>query len=203
MRLRWHVSPLGFVGADTTGGSIPVSAARRTSTASWRRRTTAGRGCCWTACSTTSAATPRVPAGTRRRTGGGPVPNRIYAVFDGYPGLIMLNHDNPAGLRHAVRAVEAALERAQRCRRGSWGTTASPGQAAGSPTNALAPVPVVLLTTGGTPSISYGDEHAFQEIKEDRPAGDDAVRPADPADPAEAGSATLPHQDLIGIRRHP
>jgi cyclomaltodextrinase / maltogenic alpha-amylase / neopullulanase len=67
---------------------------------------------------------------------------------------------------------------------------------------------VVLLTTGGTPSIYYGDEHAFQGTKEDRAGGDDAVRPAfpdDPADLAEAGWATYRlHQDLIGLRRrHP
>jgi cyclomaltodextrinase len=72
----------------------------------------------------------------------------------------------------------------------------------------LAHALVVLLTTGGTPSIYYGDEHAFRGIKEDRAGGDDAVRPAYPADPAdldEAGWATFRlHQDLIGIRRrHP
>jgi cyclomaltodextrinase len=72
----------------------------------------------------------------------------------------------------------------------------------------LAHALVVLLTTGGTPSIYYGDEHALRGIKEDRAGGDDAVRPAYPADPAdlpdlpEDGWATFRlHQDLIGIRR--
>jgi cyclomaltodextrinase len=68
---------------------------------------------------------------------------------------------------------------------------------------------VVLLTTGGTPSIYYGDEHAFRGVKEERAGGDDAVRPAYPDDPAhltdENGWDTYRlHQDLIGLRRrHP
>jgi cyclomaltodextrinase len=64
---------------------------------------------------------------------------------------------------------------------------------------------VVLLTTGGTPSIYYGDEYAFRGIKEERAGGDDAIRPAFPDDPSElpeSGSATFRlHQDLIGLRR--
>jgi cyclomaltodextrinase len=64
---------------------------------------------------------------------------------------------------------------------------------------------VVLLTVGGTPSIYYGDEQAFQGTKEDRAGGDDAVRPAFPATPEELASYGWPvyrlHQDLIGTRR--
>lgn len=66
----------------------------------------------------------------------------------------------------------------------------------------------VLATVGGTPSIYYGDEQAFTGRKEERPGGDDAVRPAFPAEPAALapyGWATYRlHQDLIGLRRrHP
>lgn len=67
---------------------------------------------------------------------------------------------------------------------------------------------VALLTLGGTPSVYYGDEQAFRGIKEDRVGGDDAVRPAFPADPAGLAQEGWPfyrlHQDLIGLRRrHP
>jgi cyclomaltodextrinase len=67
---------------------------------------------------------------------------------------------------------------------------------------------VVLLTVGGTPSIYYGDEHAFRGVKEERAGGDDAVRPAYPAGPAHLDPYGLPihrlHQELIGLRRrHP
>jgi cyclomaltodextrinase len=66
----------------------------------------------------------------------------------------------------------------------------------------------VLLTVGGTPSIYYGDEQAFRGLKEDRAGGDDAVRPAFPAGPAELARVGQPvyhlHQELIGLRRrHP
>ena len=67
---------------------------------------------------------------------------------------------------------------------------------------------VILMTTGGVPSIYYGDEQAFTGVKEDRLGGDDAVRPEFPDDPG-----LLPdhgrwmyriHQELIGMRRrHP
>lgn len=64
---------------------------------------------------------------------------------------------------------------------------------------------VVLLTVGGTPSIYYGDEQAFRGIKEDRAGGDDAVRPAFPASPADLSPAGWPtyrlYQELIGVRR--
>jgi cyclomaltodextrinase len=63
----------------------------------------------------------------------------------------------------------------------------------------------VLLTVGGTPSIYYGDEQAFRGVKEDRAGGDDAVRPAFPAGPAELAAAGWPvyhlHQELISLRR--
>ena len=63
----------------------------------------------------------------------------------------------------------------------------------------------VLLTTGGTPSIYYGDEQAFRGVKEDRAGGDDAIRPAFPASPSglsEAGwSIYHLHQELISLRR--
>lgn len=71
------------------------------------------------------------------------------------------------------------------------------------------PLAVTLLTTvGGTPSIYYGDEQAFRGTKEQRPGGDDAVRPAFPAHPGELEPGGWPtyrlHQDLIGVRRrHP
>ncbi len=67
----------------------------------------------------------------------------------------------------------------------------------------------ILLTVGGTPSIYYGDEQAFRGVKEHREGGDDAIRPAFPADGpaalAEWGRATFHlHQQLIGLRRrHP
>lgn len=38
----------------------------------------------------------------------------------------------------------------------------------------------VLLTVGGTPSVYAGDEYGLRAIKEERPGGDDAVRPALP-----------------------
>ena len=69
----------------------------------------------------------------------------------------------------------------------------------------LAHALVVLLTTGGTPSVYAGDEHAFRGIKEDRTGGDDAVRPSFPAGPDELSDLGLPtyrlHQELIGARR--
>jgi cyclomaltodextrinase len=67
---------------------------------------------------------------------------------------------------------------------------------------------VLLFTCGGTPSIYAGDEQAFRGVKENRVGGDDAVRPAFPAIPADLapyGWATYRlHQRLIGLRRrHP
>ena len=69
----------------------------------------------------------------------------------------------------------------------------------------LAHALVVLLTTGGTPAVDAGDEHAFRGMKEDRAGGDDAVRPPFPASPGELSPLGLPtyalHQELIGLRR--
>lgn len=67
---------------------------------------------------------------------------------------------------------------------------------------------VLLLTVGGTPSIYSGDEQGFRGDKEDREHGDDAVRPAFPADPSGLAPYGRPlfhlHQELIGLRRrHP
>jgi glycosidase len=64
------------------------------------------------------------------------------------------------------------------------------------------------MCIGGVPSVFYGDEQGLRGRKEDRAGGDDAVRPAFPASPADL----LPdgwryyrlHQRLIGFRRrHP
>ena len=63
----------------------------------------------------------------------------------------------------------------------------------------------VLFTCGGTPSIYAGDEQAFRGIKEDRAGGDDAIRPAFPANPADLAPDGWPtyrlHRDLIALRR--
>ncbi|HEX5303838.1 MAG TPA: alpha-amylase family glycosyl hydrolase [Streptosporangiaceae bacterium] len=66
----------------------------------------------------------------------------------------------------------------------------------------------VLMTTGGVPSIYYGDEQAFRGVKEQREGGDDEIRPAFPARPDELPPEGWPayrlHQRLIGFRRrHP
>lgn len=67
---------------------------------------------------------------------------------------------------------------------------------------------VVLLTTGGTPSIYAGDEWGYRGVKEERFGGDDAVRPEFPTRPQDAEhlgeDAFRLHQHLIGLRRrHP
>jgi cyclomaltodextrinase / maltogenic alpha-amylase / neopullulanase len=63
----------------------------------------------------------------------------------------------------------------------------------------------ILLIVGGTPCIYAGDEQAFRGIKEQRPGGDDAIRPAFPASADQLSSADWSiyrfHQDLIGLRR--
>ena len=66
----------------------------------------------------------------------------------------------------------------------------------------------VLFTVGGVPSVYYGDEQGFRGLKEHREGGDDAIRPAFPASPAELAPDGWPvyrlHQRLIGFRRrHP
>jgi cyclomaltodextrinase / maltogenic alpha-amylase / neopullulanase len=66
----------------------------------------------------------------------------------------------------------------------------------------------ILFCVGGVPSVYYGDEQAFEGLKEQREGGDDAIRPAFPANPSELipngwWSYRL-HQRLIGFRRrHP
>ncbi|NHC45099.1 alpha-amylase family protein [Motilibacter aurantiacus] len=64
---------------------------------------------------------------------------------------------------------------------------------------------VVLMTTGGVPSVYYGDEQALLGVKEDRLGGDDAVRPAYPDSPHEltdVGAGMLQaHRELLGVRR--
>jgi glycosidase len=64
---------------------------------------------------------------------------------------------------------------------------------------------VVLFTVGGVPSVYYGDEQAFQGVKEQRAGGDDAIRPQFPSSPAQLAPYGWPvyrlHQRLIGLRR--
>ena len=67
---------------------------------------------------------------------------------------------------------------------------------------------VLLLTTGGTPSVYAGDESGYRGIKEERLGGDDDVRPEFTAPQMgvdEHGHDVFRlHQYLIGLRRrHP
>jgi cyclomaltodextrinase / maltogenic alpha-amylase / neopullulanase len=66
----------------------------------------------------------------------------------------------------------------------------------------------VLCCIGGVPSVYYGDEQGFRGLKENREGGDDAIRPAFPASPADLPPGGWRyyrlHQRLIGFRRrHP
>jgi glycosidase len=66
----------------------------------------------------------------------------------------------------------------------------------------------VLFCIGGVPSVYYGDEQGFRGLKEQREGGDDEIRPAFPAVPADLPSDGWRyyrlHQRLIGFRRrHP
>ncbi len=66
----------------------------------------------------------------------------------------------------------------------------------------------VLFSVGGTPAVYYGDEQGLRGVKEDRPGGDDAIRPAYPAGPHRLPASGWPvyrlHQRLIALRRrHP
>ena len=66
----------------------------------------------------------------------------------------------------------------------------------------------VLMCVGGVPSVYYGDEQGFRGLKEHREGGDDAIRPAFPASPADLPPDGWPyyrlHQRLIAFRRrHP
>jgi cyclomaltodextrinase len=67
---------------------------------------------------------------------------------------------------------------------------------------------VILMTTGGTPSVYAGDEAAYRGVKEERFGGDDAVRPefnTPLMGVDEQGHDVFRlHQYLIGLRRrHP
>jgi glycosidase len=67
---------------------------------------------------------------------------------------------------------------------------------------------VILLTTGGTPSVYAGDESGYRGVKEERFGGDDAVRPefTAPLTGVDEHSHDVYrlHQYLIGLRRrHP
>jgi cyclomaltodextrinase len=67
---------------------------------------------------------------------------------------------------------------------------------------------VVLLTTGGIPSVYAGDEVAYRGVKEERFGGDDAVRPEFTSPlmgiDAHGHDVFRLHQYLIGLRRrHP
>ncbi|MEO6998331.1 MAG: alpha-amylase family glycosyl hydrolase [Terracoccus sp.] len=64
---------------------------------------------------------------------------------------------------------------------------------------------VLLFLLGGTPAVYYGDEVGLTGVKQERFGGDDAIRPALPADPDELTRANPAvfalHQQLIGLRR--
>ncbi|AEV85391.1 alpha-amylase [Actinoplanes sp. SE50] len=63
----------------------------------------------------------------------------------------------------------------------------------------------VLFTVGGVPSVYAGDEQAFTGVKRDIEFGDDEIRPAFPATPADLAPFGEPtfhlHQQLISLRR--
>ena len=65
---------------------------------------------------------------------------------------------------------------------------------------------VIQFTVGGVPAVYAGDEFGYLGVKEDRPGGDDAVRPEfgspppGPPDTAARDILTL-HRFLIGLRR--
>ncbi|NLI19096.1 MAG: DUF3459 domain-containing protein [Actinomycetales bacterium] len=66
----------------------------------------------------------------------------------------------------------------------------------------------LLMTLPGIPSVYAGDEFGFTGVKEDRPGGDDAMRPAFPRTPDELADAMPELQEvyrrLIAFRRrHP
>jgi cyclomaltodextrinase len=72
----------------------------------------------------------------------------------------------------------------------------------------LAHASAILFCVGGVPSVYSGDEQGWDGVKEHREGGDDAIRPAFPASPAELPPGGRRHyrlhQRLIGFRRrHP
>ncbi len=60
---------------------------------------------------------------------------------------------------------------------------------------------VLLLTTGGTPSVYAGDEWAWRGVKEERVGGDDVIRPEFGTPPIPPHDMTRLYQYLIGLRR--
>jgi cyclomaltodextrinase / maltogenic alpha-amylase / neopullulanase len=67
---------------------------------------------------------------------------------------------------------------------------------------------VLMMTTGGVPTVYAGDEFGLRGVKEERFGGDDAVRPeffSPPMQVDDAGAQMFTlHQYLIGLRRrHP
>lgn len=72
----------------------------------------------------------------------------------------------------------------------------------------LAHALALLAFLPGVPSIYYGDEHGYTGVKEQRPGGDDEVRPPMPSTPEQLSglgdSIMAMHQEWLGIRRrHP
>ena len=69
----------------------------------------------------------------------------------------------------------------------------------------------VLMAVAGTPTLYAGDEYGWLGVKEERLGGDDAVRPAFPDVPPQAGDLSASaqrvldaHRSLIALRRrHP
>ena len=63
----------------------------------------------------------------------------------------------------------------------------------------------ILMTTGGSPHIYYGDEQGFTGAKHERFRGDDEIRPAFPATPDDLAPDGWwlygLHRELIAIRR--
>lgn len=72
------------------------------------------------------------------------------------------------------------------------------------PEGALAAA-AILMSCGGIPSVYYGDEQGFTGTKEERPGGDDEMRPPLPSSPAELSPLGAPvfeaYRELIALRR--
>jgi glycosidase len=63
----------------------------------------------------------------------------------------------------------------------------------------LAHAVALLFFLPGVPSVYYGDEYAMRAVKEDRPGGDDAIRPRMPEHPPPLTDDL--YQRMIGVRR--